>query len=104
MPKRIAVNVEIQVTTDAMAPGLEHGILRIIVCIQCLIVIKETTTYSKSPMKSILHNCYKLLIVQQSIAIRIEYGKDRVNQMFTETVPSADLGSTSKFICTIKYY
>lgn len=100
MPQRIAVNVEVQLPTDAMAPGLKHGILGIIVCIECLIVIKETTTYSEPTMQAILHNGYELLIMQKTIPIRIEYGKDRINHMLTEAIACADLGSARKFICS----
>lgn len=100
VPQSIAVNVVVQLATDTVAPGLEHGVLGIIVCIQCLIVIKETTTYSEAAMQAILHNGYELLIMQQAIAIRIEYGKHRVNQMLTEAVTRTDFGSARKFICS----
>lgn len=83
MPKSIAVNVKVQMTAYAMPPVMKHWILGLVVCIQSLIVIKETTTYSEAPMQAILHNCNKLLIVQQTITISIEYGKYGVNHMLT---------------------
>lgn len=91
-------------TAYAMSPVMKHWILGLIVGIQSLIVIKETTTYSEAPMQAILHNCYKLLIVQQSIPISIEYGKDGVNHVLTKTVSSAYLCGTCKLICKHEFF
>lgn len=59
---------------------------------------KVMMTYFESPVQTVLHDGDEFLVRQQSVAVFVEDGKDRVDQVLVQHRSGANLDGTGKLV------